>query len=153
MPMLLSRGGEKEARLKKARLKCWAAFVLIGVPEASATLKAVHGNPPQVVSQGDSFTFPVPPGVTNYSEIRNPATKEIAYIGFETIMSRHDLIRFYSVALAAQGVTDDGQLFVGQGGAVFIKRFHDFRRNRDVEVVGSERAGNLTVRVQFEGPR
>jgi CHAT domain len=156
----LKNGRDKAQSLRDAMLStmarypepsAWAAFILIGVPEASAALKAVHGNP-QVVIETGKFTFPVPPGETNYHETLDSTTREIVYIDFETSLTMQSVIKFYSGALAAEGITDDGRWFLAQGGTLFIKRFHDSRRNRDVEVTGSARAGNLSVRVGFEKP-
>jgi hypothetical protein len=155
----LRSGADKARSLRNAMLStmkqypepsAWAAFILIGEADASPSLKAVHGSPQFIAD--DTFVFPVPEGVANYSESfdTNPKIYVIDRIEFTTNMSTKSVVEFYRAAFTRMGLSETNNF---SDGDLLSMEFHDPKRKRDVDVYGyvyGRGDGLLHVRVSFK---
>ncbi len=81
--------------------RAWAAFTILGVPDASPLLRSVHGAAAGHLAQDYSGIFTLPNGAHDYSQ-SNAKTYE-----FFTSMSMTDLIAFYRNLFRAKGYRED----------------------------------------------
>jgi CHAT domain-containing protein len=126
--------------------RSWAAFTLLGVPEASAVLRSVRGTPPSVPASSYAPVFPVPDGAQNYrqSDDRN--------FNFETSMSLTEAIAFYRQAFRAEGYREDSAR-ASIDKQSFLLVFHGPWKDQELFVNGADSGGSRTISVALSAVR
>jgi CHAT domain-containing protein len=109
----LRLGASKAQALRTAMLntmrqfpepKAWAAFTILGVPDASPQLRAVHGNANVRVTEGYAPIFTLPNGAYDYVQ---GGDKQY---NFSSSMSLTELEGFYRQAFRARGYRENTAL-------------------------------------------
>jgi CHAT domain-containing protein len=81
--------------------RAWAAFTVLGVPDASATLRSVHGAPAMHAAMNDAPMFSIPNGAQNYHQDQGQN------FDFMTSSSMADVIAFYRQAFRSKDYHED----------------------------------------------
>lgn len=111
--------------------RAWAAFTLLGVPDASAVLRSVHGAPVSVAAASYAPVFPVPDGAQNYHQGND------RNFDFMTSMSLTQAIAFYRQAFRAKGYREDSTRASIEK-QTFMLIFHGPWKNQELVVNGTD---------------
>ena len=106
----LRQGMDKAQALRAAMLttskkfpdpRAWAAFTVLGVPDASPMLRSSHGVPALHAAVNDAPMFSLPDGAQNYVQ------EEGENFNFMTSLSTAEVIAFYRKAFRANNYRED----------------------------------------------
>jgi len=79
----------------------WAAFTVLGVPDASAALRSIHGAPAMHAAVNDLPMFSIPNGAQNYHQDQGQN------FDFTTSSSMAEVIAFYRLAFRSKDYRED----------------------------------------------
>jgi CHAT domain-containing protein len=151
----LRLGGSKAQALRTAMLntmkqypepKAWAAFTILGVPEASPLLRAVHGNADKQVTEGYAPIFTLPYGAHDYVQ------QSDRQYDFSSSLSLTELAKFYRRAFHARGYREKTSLASVEK-ETFSVVFEGPRKGEILSVQGTDIQGVRVVTVGVEAAR
>lgn len=111
--------------------RSWAAFTLLGVPDASAVLRSVHGAPRSVAAATYAPVFPVPEDAQKYVQLDDRR------FNLMTSMSMAEAVAFYRQAFRARGYPEDSA-HASIEKQTFMLIFHGPWKNQEVIVNGND---------------
>ena len=106
----IRQGMDKAQALRMAMLmtsrqfpdpRAWAAFIVLGVPDASAALRSIHGAPARHAAVDDAPMFSIPNGAQNYHQGQGQN------FDFMTSSSMAEVIAFYRQAFRNKDYRED----------------------------------------------
>ena len=151
----LRLGASKAKALRTAMLitmkqfpepKAWAAFTILGVPDASPQLRAVHGNANVRVVEGYAPIFTLPNGAHDYVQVND---KEYS---FSSSMSLTELAGFYRQAFRARRYRENAVLATSNK-QTFSMVFDGPRKGEILSVQGTDFQGTCDVTVGVDEVR